>query len=271
VTVDEVLGALEEQHRELAALLAGRSEAEWRRPSRCPGWDAADVVLHLCQTDRLAIASVDGTFGAHLDELGRAAARSGGGVDADGVAAGTGGASPVDAGAAWQVAQERGEPGAVIAARWEESSTALRGVLAAADPSARVEWVAGRLSVHTLATTRLAECWIHTGDVADAFGESLAATDRLRHVARLAWRTLPYAFARAGRAAPGPVGFSLVGPDGDPWVFGLDGDAAPPTVVSGDAVELCLVAARRLEPSESSLVARGPDAAAVLELVRTYA
>ena len=84
-----------------------------------------------------------------------------------------------------------------------------------ADPHARVTWVAGELSIHTLATTRLAETWIHTGDVADAVDVMLVPTDRLRHIARLAWRTLPYAFGRAGRELSGPVAFELIGPDGE--------------------------------------------------------
>ena len=45
----------------------------------------------------------------------------------------------------------------------------------------------------------------------------------------------------------------------------------PRTVVRGDALDLCLVAARRRDPATTSLRATGPDAAAVLELVRTYA
>jgi len=40
----------------------------------------------------------------------------------------------------------------------------------AGDPHRRVTWVSGQLSLHTLVTTRLSECWIHTGDIADALG-----------------------------------------------------------------------------------------------------
>ena len=153
--------------------------------------------------------------------------------------------------------------------RWLRGAATLRDLLTVADPHERVSWVAGQLSVHTLAATRLSECWIHTGDVAAAVGRPQAPTDRLRHIARLAWRTLPYAFSLAGRAAPGPVAFELVGPRGDAWTFRPDGDA--PTTVCGDAVELCAVAARRVDPADTGLIASGPDADAVLELVRTYA
>ena len=45
----------------------------------------------------------------------------------------------------------------------------------------------------------------------------------------------------------------------------------PVTTIRGDGVELCLVAARRLAAAETGLAGEGPDAAAVLDLVRTYA
>ena len=121
----------------------------------------------------------------------------------------------------------------------------------------------------TLASTRLSECWIHTGDIADALGVALAPTDRLWHVARLAWRTLPYAFDRADTTMNGPVALELTGPDGEQWRF--DPESPALTTIRGSAVEFCDVAGRRVDPAETDLVATGPDAAAVLRLVRTYA
>jgi uncharacterized protein (TIGR03084 family) len=145
----------------------------------------------------------------------------------------------------------------------------MREAFGRCHPSERVPWVTGRLSVRSLATTRLAECWIHTGDVQAAFGQGPTATAGLRHVARLAWRTLPYAFAQEGRELRGPVAFELRGPAGERW--DLVPDEEPRTVLRGDALELCLVAGRRRDPADTSLRATGPDADAVLELVRTYA
>jgi uncharacterized protein (TIGR03084 family) len=123
--------------------------------------------------------------------------------------------------------------------------------------------------VHTLATTRLAETWIHTGDVFESVGREQPPADRERHIARLAWRTLPYAFARAGREAPtAGVTFDLTTVDGEQLQLEAPGAA---TIVRGPVHDLCLVAARRRRPSDTALVATGPDADAVLELVRTYA
>jgi uncharacterized protein (TIGR03084 family) len=247
--------ALADQQSELTGILGGLDDASWQRPSRCEGWTVADVVLHLAQTNEMAIASFDDRMPEYLAEVGRQLA--------------DGSASNVDDGAAMMVANERDRPLADLKSRWQESVDDFLARLDGADFHRRVTWVAGELSLRTLVTTRLAETWIHTGDVADGVGVEPQPTDRLQHIARLAWRTLPYAFARGGRELTGPVAFQLTGPTGTPWDF--IPDETPVTTIRGDGVDLCLVAARRVEPTETSLRGEGPDAAPVLELVRTYA
>jgi uncharacterized protein (TIGR03084 family) len=251
--MDAVVSALAEQHAELGDLLTGLSGADWDAPSRCEGWSVADVVLHLTQTDEMARASVQGRFAEALVELTRGLPPAG----------------SVDDGAALMVARDRGQPGAAVGRHWRAGADGLRQAFTGCDPGRRLTWVAGELSARTLATTRLAETWIHTEDVAAAFAITLAPSDRLWHIARLAWRTLPYAFARADRHLVGPVAFALRSPGGHEWRF-ADAESVG-TVIRGDALELCLVAARRLPPEHTNLQGDGPDAAAVLELVRTYA
>ncbi len=248
----DLLDDLADQHIELWSLLGPLDESAWHLPTPCDGWDVADVVLHLHQTDELALASLRDELSPDLAEFIRA-----------------GGDSSVDDAAAASVTQARGRTGAEIVQQWRGSAEQLRSAFATVDPSERLQWVVGRLSARTLAATRLSECWIHSGDVATALGVELMPTERLRHVARLAWRTLPYAFARADATLAGPVAFELVGPSGARWDFGLEDD--PVTVVTGSGLELCDVAGRRRQPQETALGATGPDAQAVLELVRTYA
>ena len=251
--MDTILASLRDQHAELAALLDGLDERGWQRPTPCEGWAVRDVMTHLAQTDRMALGSATGRYAEVLAAL------------TDGL----GPAASVDEGADLMVRRERDLPSDALRERWSAGAAALVDALAALDPSARVTWVAGELSARSLATTRLAETWIHAGDVAAALGTSLPPTDRLQLVARLAWRTLPYAFARAGRDLTGPVAFDLVGPTGTPWRFLPD--EPPVTTIRGDAAELCAVAARRRTPAETGLTGEGPDADAVLDLVRTYA
>jgi hypothetical protein len=77
-------------------------------------------------------------------------------------------------------------------------------------------------------------------------------------------------FASVERAEPGDVsGSRVVSPDGEDWNFLPDQPAV--TTFRGSAVDLCAVAARRVDPHDTSLSGEGPDAADVLALVRTYA
>jgi uncharacterized protein (TIGR03084 family) len=252
--VEEILIALASQHAELASLVDGCTNDDWERPTRCVGWDIASVLAHLALTDEIATASArveldhysDGLLGSREHQT-----------------------VSVDAAAAAQVAAERGAGGDAIRRRWHDASETMRVAFQAGDPHQRVTWVAGKLSLQTLAATRLSECWIHTGDIASALGIALPPTDRLRYIARLAWRTLPYAFERADMTMNGPVGLELTGPNGEQWRF--DPDSPALTTIRGSAAEFCDVAARRVDPAETDLVATGPDGAGVLRLVRTYA
>jgi uncharacterized protein (TIGR03084 family) len=252
--VQEILSALADQMDELDGIVAGLDDAGWQAPSACEGWTVSDVLLHLAQTNELAVASLE-------DRLAEVAARLGAGAPRT---------ADVDEAAAVMVEHERGAAGPEVLQRWREGVAALQAGLEGGDLHRRVTWVAGELSARTLATTRLAETWIHTGDVAAAFGNPPSASDRLWHIARLAWRTLPYAFARDGRELTGSVAFELRPPGGgEDWTFAPDGGAA--TTIRGDALDLCLVAARRVPAADTGLTADGPDADAVLELVRTFA
>ena len=248
---EPILLALAAQHAELAALLAPLDDASWHAPTPCPGWDVADVVLHLAQTDEAAIASAEGRLGALAD----------GTLLDDSVA-------DVDELAERMVVEARAMTPAQVLDRWTTATDRLRSALAAVEPDARCQWVVGTFTARTLATTRLSETWIHTGDVAAALGLEPEIDDRIAHIARLAWRTVPYAFSRAGRPEPGPVGFDLVLPSGLPLALGLDGAT---TVVRGTALDLCRVAGQRADAADTGLTASGPDAAGVLELVRTFA
>ena len=66
---DEILRALSDQFDELTHLVDGLDEVGWSSPSRCEGWTLSDVVLHLAQTNDLAIASAEGRFAEVVQEF----------------------------------------------------------------------------------------------------------------------------------------------------------------------------------------------------------
>ncbi len=251
--MDTDVTALSDQHRELAVLLDRLSADDWNAPTRCDGWGVRDVVVHLAQSDEMAVGSVTDTFDAVMAQL------------TDGL----GSANSVDEAVASMVARDRDLTSDDVHARWTTASSRLVDALADSDLSTRVMWVAGQVSIRTLVTTRIAETWIHADDVAGAVGTVLPPSDRLRLVARLAWRTLPYAFAQADRQLHGPIAFRLTSPSGTPWDFLPD--ELPLTTIRGAATDLCAVAARRVDARSTSLTGDGPDASDVLALVRTYA
>lgn len=250
--MDAVVVALEAQQEELRSLVADLDDGALAAPSRCPGWSVADVLLHLAQTNELAVASVEGRLAEQVADVASRLPRDG----------------TIDDWAGALVALERGSDRTALE-RWLASAGAQTEAFAGCAPDTRLLWVAGELAARSLATTRLTEAWIHTVDVATGLGVEVAPTDRLRHTARLAWRTIPYAFSRGERSLHGPVAFALTGPAGDRWTFG-DPETAT-TVVTGSAVELCEVAGQRASAAETGLSATGPDGEDVLALVRTFA
>jgi uncharacterized protein (TIGR03084 family) len=229
----------------LQGILGLLTQAQWQANSGADGWSVADVVLHLAQSDEAVAASADGA-----DDR------------ADVARAGT-----VDDWAARLVEAERTTPDLVFA-RWREARDTAVEALRAADPELPLPWVGGSMKPATIATTRLAEYWAHGLDITDPLGIDFPDTDRLRHIAWLAHRTLPYALSRAGEG-PAAVRCSLTAPDEvTTWTFGPD-DAD--SEITGSAGAFCRVAAQRLDPADSGLRAAGPHGAAALRVVRTYA
>jgi uncharacterized protein (TIGR03084 family) len=251
--MDPVLEDLAAEHLSLKGMLDGLSDEQLRLPTRCEGWDVIDVLIHLAQSDEMAIGSAQGRFSEVLSELTQ----------------GLQGGSSIDEGVALMVARERDAAHEDRVGRWWSTANRLVEVLDTTDLSKRVMWVAGELSARSMATTRLAETWIHSGDIASAVGIIQEPTDRLQQIARLAWRTLPYAFTSTGHTMTGPVAFLLTSPSGQDWNLLPDQPAL--TTIRGSASDLCDVASRRVPASATSLVGEGPDAEQVLALVRTYA
>jgi uncharacterized protein (TIGR03084 family) len=236
-----------EQER-LARILSGLTQAQWLSESGAPGWTVADVVLHLAQSEEGVVSSTAG--GAGLTSVG-------GGT----------GPTDVDDWAGVMVSAERAAP-AVVFERWQQARAAAVEGLRAAAADQSLQWVVTPMKPATLATTRLAEHWAHGLDITGPLGISFPDTDRLRHIAWLAVRTLPYALSRSGVEA-GPVRVLLSAPSGsEEWRFGPD-DAE--SVISGPAGAFCRVAAQRLAPAASGLAVSGPSAATALSVVRTYA
>ena len=247
----DVFEALAQEYEAIEAMLGSLDDDQWQAPSLCAGWTVADVVLHLAQTEESVLVST----GARQPEptMAIASRRVMGTID--------------DVVEEW-VDAERGVSPAERFARWKQGWRGCLAVLTDADPQATFQWATNALRPRTLATTRLSEHWIHANDIAQPLGIDYPDTARIWHIARLAHRTIPYAYRRSGLGDPPTVRVELTSPDDDRWVFGGEADV----VISGTASEFCRVAARRLDPSAAgTIVSAGDKGAEVLSVVRTYA
>src|SRR5205085_4107694 len=209
------------------------------------GWSVADVVLHLAQSEEAVVSTA-----ATLDRSSRWEREPG----------------TLDELMHMAVAAERAEP-KVVFERWRTARRAALDRLRHADPKEALPWAAAPLRPRALATTRLAEHWAHGLDITGPLGIPFPDTDRLRHVAWLAHRTLPYAFSVAG-VEGGDVRCRLTGPNGDTWAYGPV-DAG--STITGSAAAFCRVGAQRLAPERSGLVATGPHGSSALGVLRNYA
>jgi uncharacterized protein (TIGR03084 family) len=242
---DTVVDDLVAEAMRLESILGLLTEAQWLTESGAAGWSVADVVLHLAQSDEGVVASVAGA-----NPWGDIAA-----------------GDTVDGWAARRVNAERAVPTQVFT-RWRQAREAAVSALRAADPQAPLHWVTGPVKPATLATTRLAEYWAHGLDITGPLDIDFPDTSRLRHIAWLAHRTLPYALSLAGDP-PTAVRCSLTAPDEvTTWTFGPDDTESE---ISGPAGAFCRVAAQRLDPAASGLQATGPHGATALRVIRTYA
>jgi uncharacterized protein (TIGR03084 family) len=243
-----LLADLEVEQLDTQAALVALPADDWFRVTPAKGWDVRDTVAHLADTDEIAVDTCTGgprslnDFAAQL-------------------------ASAEDT-TLWGVLQGRRRSGAEVLAWWEEVSAAERDVLARLDPGTRVPWGLGKRPP-SFVTARLMETWAHGLDIHAALDIGVVDTDRIRHVAWLATRALPYAFSVAGRDPPdGELRIELTLPSGAHWQLG------PPDAsnrITGPASEYCRLFVQRISRAEATkLHAEGDGAVAALEVARAF-
>ncbi|MEV4319713.1 maleylpyruvate isomerase family mycothiol-dependent enzyme [Actinocrispum sp. NPDC049592] len=241
----EIFDDLEAEYDRLDDIFSGLSAAEWATPSLAAGWTAVDVLLHLAQTEEMVVTTLTGapsTFS--LDR----------------------GPVSVDEAMDQWVAAERSGP-EVVYPRWQAARKQSVAALRAADPNRTSAWASAPLRPATHATTRLAEHWAHALDITEPLAIPYPDTARLRHIARLAHRTLPYAFGLVGEP-PAPIRAELTGPADETWTFGPDDTDS---VIRGSLGAFCRVGAQRLSPEASGLTTTDSHAETALRVLRNYA
>jgi uncharacterized protein (TIGR03084 family) len=244
--MDDAVGELAAEQHDLEQLLRALSPDQWRLPTPAAGWDVRDQVAHLADTNDVCYDTVTGGPRTLADD-----AKSYGSPEAYTQ-------SGVDKGRTM-------EPDAVFA-WWVTSAARTNDALRAKDPKDRVPWGLG-MSARMMATARLMEHWAHAGDIRGALGLLPSSTRRLRSIALLTLRAVPYALLVARVAQPPGTLRAELAYDGETWRLGPD-DAD--NVVSGDAFEFCRLGTRRISRSDTALKAEGTLAEAALDNLRAF-
>lgn len=253
----EILSDLVAEQQALDQFLQGIRERDWKRKTSAPGWSIIDTVSHLAYVE---------TFAATAISEGQAF------VDAANV-------QDINEWTARGVREGRGKRYQEVIEWWRNGRASVVDALSRLSATERIPWVVNRMSAKAFATLRLMETWAHGLDIKDAMADRiiepeegeddpLADTLRLRHVAWLAHRMLPYAFKEAGEEFPASgIRIELMGPKYARWIYGpLDTE----NVIKGTAGEWCRVAVRRLDVAATELKAIGNEAEIALRVVRAY-
>ena len=241
-----LLDDLEAEEAALDRVVADLNEVEWRTATPAAGWDVRDSLAHLAFSEELARATLEdpSKFEAERDAL-------------------------LDAGEDALVGRGRAMPGAAVLEWWRDSRAAVQAGLRSLDGRDRLLWFAGPMSATSFATARLMETWAHGQDVRDALGEPPSVSGRLRHVADLGVRARPFAYQARGLPVPdAPVRVELGAPDGETWSWG---DAAATAVVTGPALDFCLVVTQRRNPADTTLGVDGPAATEWIGIAQAFA
>ena len=245
----EVLDDLVHEGDALEALVTPLDAAGWRTPTPATGWDVAHQVAHLAWTDEVAVVAA--TDKEAWDARVLAAIEDPSGfVDAEAARGAT--SAPAD-----------------LLERWRHARTVLVETLARQPQGVKIPWFGPPMSAASMATARLMETWAHGHDVADALGQAVVPSRRIRHLVRLGVRTRNFAFSVHGLEPPATdFHVELTGPDAETWTHG------PPEAaqgVRGSAYDFCLLVTQRRHRAELDLTATGDDADRWLDIAQVFA
>ncbi|MFD1499658.1 TIGR03084 family metal-binding protein [Streptosporangium lutulentum] len=247
--MDELMADLRAETAELDAMIQGLDATAWELPTPAEGWAVRDQISHLAWFDDAATVSVTDPerFRAALPAF---LARGHAGVDE-------------------LAAASRDLPAASVHDWFRAARARSLEAFARLEPGTRPPWYGPDMSAASFVTARLMETWAHGQDVADALGVARTPTARLRHVATLGVRAMPYGFAIRGLPAPArPVRVELTAPDGSPWSAGPEGAE---DTVEGTMLDFCLLVVQRRHLADTSLKVRGTTAETWTAVAQAFA
>lgn len=244
---EDLLDDLTDEVQALNELLVALTEEAWNAPTPAPGWTVSDQIIHLGLFDRRCLWSMvdPERFTADMRAMGAA-----GGVD--GI----------------HQAERMRDPKDLLS-WWRQGAVELVNSAGQLDLSARCVWYGPSMSGTSMLTARLMETWAHGHDIADAVGATPVPSLRLKHIAHIGVRAMPFAFAANKREMPvGDVFVSLNAPDGATWTWG---ESLASSSISGDALGFCQAVTQRRHIEDCALEIVGEPAVEWMSIAQAFA
>ncbi len=259
----EILSDLVAEQQHLDQFLQTLRDRQWATPTPAPGWTIQDTVSHLAFTE---------AFAAEVLQQGEDR------VQAEDI-------SDMDTWTETGVDMGRGRRHQEIIEWWRFGRADVVDALSRMPGVGRVPWLYGDMSARSFAAIRLMETWAHGLDVKSAilgritpleqppeddeqYEDPLTDTTRLRHIASLGQRSLPFSFDQAGEHFPEQgIRVEVMGPLYAAWRFGPEDTDQ---VIKGMAGDWCRLVVQRQSADETGLKAVGEFAETALLIARAY-
>jgi len=244
----EVIANLVASGEEVDRMVAGLDAGQWTLPTPSPGWTIAHQIAHLTAVFHLA-----GTAATDPSGFQALTARLSDDFDANVAAA---------------MAPYLANPPEVLLERWRSQRATAEQALAKVPDGELVPWLVRPLPAPVLAAAGMMELFGHGQDIADALRIRREPTDRLRHLVEFGVRTWDFGYLARGRTAPEvEFRFMLTAPSGAIWEYGPE---PAEQVITGPAVDFCLLVTRRRHRADLALTATGAEADQWLDLAQAY-
>lgn len=248
VDIDRLCTDLYDEHADLDNIVVGLDAQLWDTPTPAIPWSVRDQISHLAFFDEHATLAV---VEPQRFEAGLVTTVA----DIEGFMN-----APMKMG--------RALPETEVLSWWRGARTQMLRVFWAADTSVRIPWFGPPMSFASFVSARLMETWAHGQDVADGLGAEREGTARLEHICHLGVRARRNSYAARGQEFPsGDVRVELRGPAGETWQWG-EGDS---DIVSGPALDFCLVVTQRRHIADTELETRGDLAEEWMSIAQAFA
>jgi uncharacterized protein (TIGR03084 family) len=249
MNLDALIADLNAERQWVDRIVSECPVEDWALPTPAPRWSIQDQVWHLAYFDAAAARAIREPE-AFEEELARAS-------------------QDIDAYRDEVEEQGRQLTAKQVLDQWHVHQREFNDTARGGDPKTRVPWYGVDMSLASAVTARIMETWAHGVDIADTLAAPLSVSERLRHVAFLAYRAVPFSFEINGLSPPrNPIRVELDMPAGGRHVLG---PADAEDSITGSLLDFCLVAVQRRHWKDTSLVITGSTAQAWIEVAQAFA